>query len=168
MAEAIGLIASVLGILSAAAKVTNLCFTIRDAYQDAPKLLSDIAAEVAAVEAAVRGIQQLLVESSEEVAREDSSSPSAGRRDPLVPPEAMLMTLTHCVMTFSSLETLLKDFHAKKKGRLLSIGLLPRRTKEMENIMGKLQWEKLSLCLLLQVANRSDTQGAGVLFSYLL
>lgn len=158
MAEPIGLAASIVGLLAASAKIYSLASKFRDMYKDFPYLLSCAEAEVQAVSLAIHGIQQMLFEPYTGL---ESGFDGTILGEPFVPePEGLALVLTFCVLTFSRLESILKEILAKTPSRKRGQRRLPyalaiiSRSEELNIILERLQWVKSSLSLLLQVASR--------------
>lgn len=132
-------ISSILGLLGAAAQVSEVLTSFVSSFKDAPRLAQCIIAEVEDLQLCLRRLQDF-------VASENSSKRS---RKAMVMVDQLRVVLTHCVMTFSELEA---TVDALKFRPGASIGNRFRwATKEstISKLLQRLQSSKLSLNLVL-------------------
>ena len=131
--------ASIVGIVSAAAKVTSILNNFVQSAKAAPKLAQSVLAEVIDVSACLSQVQSFLL-GVEEIPRS---------RQSLVMVEEIVVVLSNCVVIFSELEELLdlmKPHRPIEAGRLLQWTL---KEQAIGSLLLRLQSSKTSLSLML-------------------
>lgn len=140
--DPISVAASLLGLLGAAAKVSEVLTTFIQAVKDAPKLARRVFSEVEDLTLCFQRIQDFV-----------SSEATVDRsRAAMITVDQLLIVLTNCVTTFSELENALGGLTSKT----FSVNLrLKWITKEhtISKILQRLLSSKTSLNLILTTLN---------------
>lgn len=133
--------ASIIGILSAAAKVSALLITFVRNTKAAPKLAQTVLADVNSLSTVLSHLQMYLL---------GTASPTRSRAS-LILVKQVLMTLVDCVITFSELEDVLGV--SKHKAEMDSLDCLKwaRKESKVADIQQRLQSNKSSLTLMLTI-----------------
>ncbi len=152
--DPLSVMASVAGLLAAAAKVTKSLTWLTSSMKDAPALAHSALSEVEAIRAALFSMQRFLVGVAE--------GPIQLRRAAFIQLDQLIAVLTDAVLTFSDLEALVcssSDVPAaeNQNDRLARFSGLGARAKlvwkqdEIAHAVGRLQQHKASLSLMLNI-----------------
>jgi hypothetical protein len=135
--------ASIVGILTAAAKIGELLHVTISTAKDAPHVLTALACEVKEVQAALSSLQILLTDLS--------STPT--HRAALIQLDQLIVTLTESVLTFSELETAIAPFLTPRgtKVPLRTRLKWTRAESQCAKIVERLQRHKASISLMLNI-----------------
>ena len=135
--------ASIVGILAAAGKISELLHTVVISAKEAPQIVTALMFEVDDVRSAFASLQSLLVDLS--------SAPP--RRTAMVQVDRLIVTLTETVLTFSELETVVTPLVVSKgqKYPLRTRLKWTRVEQNCERMVAKLQRHKSSVSLMLNV-----------------
>ncbi|KAL8935299.1 MAG: hypothetical protein Q9216_005498 [Gyalolechia sp. 2 TL-2023] len=137
--DPISVSASILGILGAAAKVSEVLTSFIHGVKDAPRLARNVIAEVEDLSLCLQRLQDLIL----------SERSTATPRKSMIMVDQLCVVLTHTVMTFSELEDTLEGL--KPRSSLLFSNRLKWIAKEptISKLLQRLQSSKLSLNLVL-------------------
>lgn len=137
--DPISVSASILGLLGAAAKVSELLTGLVHGVKDAPRLARRVIAEVEDLKLCLQRMQELVL----------SGTSNLRSRKALITVDQFCIILTHTVMTFSELEDALDGLRARNSmlfgSRLKWIAKEPT----ISRLLQRLQSSKLSLNLIL-------------------
>ena len=100
--DPLSITASIVGILAAAGKLSELLSSIFSTTKDAPKVVNALMHEISDIQAALSSLQVLL----------DHLSTSPKRRTALIQIDSLIVTFTESVVTFSELENIISPFAA--------------------------------------------------------
>lgn len=133
--------ASVVGLLSAAAKISSALVTFTKNAKAAPKQAQSVLIEVNDISGILHYVQSFLIG---QVAASKS-------RASMLLVEQVLVTLTGCVITFSELEEILTDL--KTDGSMYTLDRIKwaRKESKIAGIISRLQNHKTSLNLMLSI-----------------
>lgn len=139
--EPLSIAASIMGILSAAASISEVLRATIERSRNAPKSIRDLQLEVNAIRTALGQIQAFILRKAE-VSRSQAS---------LILVEQVVVTLAGCVITFSDLELLAETLRTDEE-----IGIMDRvrwmsKADSIAEMISKLQNHKLSLLLMLTI-----------------
>jgi len=135
--------ASIVGILAAAGKLSELLRSIISTAKDAPQVVAALVCEINEVQAALSSLQTLLTDLS--------SAPP--RRAALIQLDQLIVTLTESVLTFSELETIITPL-AVSKGQKFPLRTRLKWTRIEDNclkMVERLQRHKASISLMLNI-----------------
>lgn len=135
--------ASIVGILAAAGKISELLHTVISSAKEAPQVVTALVFEIKDVQAAFSSLQGLLADIS--------SAPP--RRAALIQVDRLIVTLTETVLTFSELEAFVAPL-VVPQGQKFSIKTRLKWTRVeagCEKLVGKLQRHKASVSLMLNI-----------------
>lgn len=153
--DPISVSASILGLLGAAAKVSEILTSLIHGVKDAPKLARCVVAEVEDLKLCLHRMQDLVL----------SRTSSSTSRKSLIMVDQLCIVLTHTVMTFSELEDALEGL--KPRSSMLFGSRLKWIAKEptISRLLQRLQSSKLSLNLILTTLSWSvsSDQSEGLL-----
>ncbi|KAL8708991.1 MAG: hypothetical protein Q9220_006200 [cf. Caloplaca sp. 1 TL-2023] len=148
--DPISVSASILGLLGAAAKVSEVLTSFIKGVKDAPKLAQQVITEVEDLQVCFHQLQEF-------VASEASSRRS---RKAMVMVDQLVTLLTNCVLTFSELEDTIDGLQARRSF------FVDRRLKwyakeqTLSNLLQRLRTSKLSLNLVVSTMSCSRLQEA--------
>ena len=153
--EAIGAIASVAGIITAASEAIKVLGPFVTATKDAPKMATQVLSEVLAVKTIVTALEQFAATLSS-----GSGAPRI-KYASLVQVDQLLAVLTDGVLIFSELDALLQTLPppalSGSRARLLSSMQWVRKKGALATICERLQAFKLSINCILSIL-QSDSQ----------
>jgi hypothetical protein len=135
--------ASIVGILAAAGKISELLHIVLSSAKEAPKIVTALVSEIEDVRSAFSSLQDLLANLS--------SAPP--RRTALIQVDRLIVTLTETVLTFSELETIVIPL-AVPKGQKFPLRTRLKWTRvegDCARMVEKLQRHKASVSLMLNV-----------------
>lgn len=141
MADPLSVAASVVGLLTAAAQITQTLTKITKNIKGAPEQCQHVCAEV-------EGIKQILEQLQSFILGISTASRS---RASLILVEQVLVTLTSCVTTFSDIDTFVELLDSD-----VSLGLMDRlrwmaKAKDLSEVITRLQMHKSSLGVMLGI-----------------
>lgn len=139
--DPLSVMASVVGLLTAAGAVASILSTVKSSISDAPRLLDHVLREVKDVEIVLSAIHKFLIGIS--------SAPI--RRIALIQVDQLIATLTESVLTFSELEALVKPLEARSGNSLWERVKWAWKEDTVSDILQRLQRHKSSLSLMLNI-----------------
>ena len=137
--EPISAVASIIGLLGAAAKISEYLFKFIKSVKDAPKLASSVLQEVSDTSACLNQLQNYLM------GTRTTSRPQGN----LLMVEQIVVALSNCVLVFSELEEIvesLKPSNRTQSGRLAQ-WILKEQT--ITSLLTRLHISKLSINLMM-------------------
>ena len=137
--DPISAVASIVGLVGAAAKVSESLFKFIRSVKDAPKLASTVLQEVSDISACLSQLQSFLI----------GNNAASRSHENLLMVEQIVVALTNCVLIFSELEEIvesLKPSDPMQTGRLAQWVL---KAQSIETLFTRLQSSKLSLNLMM-------------------
>ncbi len=137
--DPISVAASILGLLGAATKVSEVLTTFTGSFKDAPKLAKCVITEVEDVKVCLQRLQEVF-------AVESSSRTS---RNALVLVDQLRIVLSHCVITFSELEAAVEVLNSRRSASIGSRLRWVTKESTISKLLQRLQASKLSLNLVL-------------------
>ncbi|KAL9596300.1 MAG: hypothetical protein Q9219_005895 [cf. Caloplaca sp. 3 TL-2023] len=142
--------AAIVGLLGAAAKVSEICYDFMRNMKDAPRLAQHVVSEVNDLKICLQRLQDLIVP-------EDSLQRS---RRAMITLDKLCVVLTHCVMTFSELEDTLESL--KPQNSMQFSNRLKWMVKEptISKLLERLQSSKRSLILVLTTLTCASLEDA--------
>lgn len=141
--------ASIIGILTAAANITNAICAFTSAIQDTPRLARSVSFEIEALSAIFSQLQGFLRQESLE---RKGSSPLVKRMS-MTTVEQFVRILGSCVLTFSELEEEIDDLGDPENDGVWSRVKWNQKQTVLREILADLQQQKLSLSLMIGVWN---------------
>ena len=133
--------AAIIGLLSAAAKVTMLLVTLVNSAKEAPQSVQSVLTEVSDISACLGQLQVFLT----------GMKPASRCRASLIMVEQVVVILAGCVSTFSELEAVTERLKTDLPLRALEKLKWARREGDISKILRRLQASKSSLNLILAV-----------------
>lgn len=128
--------ASVVGLATAAERITTLLYDFINSANDAPGLVRDVMAEVNSVNSVICGLQTFL--------RGNTPRGSGSReREAMITVENLVVTLTGCVHTFSELSTEVNSLEFREGWGV--------KEEIMSRLFQRLQTHNSSLTLMLAI-----------------
>ena len=137
--EAISAAAAIVGLLGAAAKVSQVLVKFISNVKDAPKLAQKVLTEVSDVSACLNQLQKYL-----QGALSTSSS-----QERLLMVEQLVVALSNCVLIFSELEETLDSLKPAEPMQPWRLARWLFKEREISALVVRLQQSKLSLSLML-------------------
>ncbi len=137
--DPISAVASIVGLLGAAAKISESLFKFIRSAKDAPKLASSVLQEVSDTSACLNQLQSYLM------GNKTTSRPHGN----LLMVEQIIVALSNCVLVFSELEEIvdsLKLSNRTQSGRMAQWVL---KEQTIKNLLTRLHSSKLSLNLMM-------------------
>lgn len=144
--DPISVSASILGLLGAAGKISEVLTNFVKGVRDAPALAHRVFTEVEDLALCFRGLQEFI----------NSERSTTRSRQAMITVDRLLIMLTHCVLTFSELEAVLDG--VKPRNSIFGNSRLRWVAKEqtISKLLQRLQCSKASLNLILTTLNWSD------------
>jgi hypothetical protein len=140
--DPLSVMASVVGLLSAAAEVSKILTSVASRLRDAPAQMHSTLSEVNSIRAALISLHKFLLRVA------DTPSPRAA----YIELDQLIATLTDAVMTFSDLEALIKPLSlAQGSDNLQARVKLVWRESSITATLRRLQDHKSSLSLMLNI-----------------
>ncbi|PVI06946.1 hypothetical protein DM02DRAFT_649288 [Periconia macrospinosa] len=145
--------ASIVGILAASGKLSELLRSIISTAKDAPQVVTQLGCEINEVRAALSSLQTLLTDLS-------SAPPS---RAALIQLDQLIVILTESVLTFSELEAIVSPLAASpgKKFSLINRLKWTRAEGNCLKMVERLQRHKASISLMLNILQCASDAEAG-------
>jgi hypothetical protein len=134
--DPLSIIASITGILTAAANVSSILGQVKDA----PESISDVLTEVNHIKIVITALQTFL----------DRTRRFAPQRAALIQLDDVVVILTQTVLVFSELQTLVQPLSARKLSRWQRLNWTWQQP-EAWRLVNQLQRNKTSLSLMLQI-----------------
>ncbi|KAF2994141.1 hypothetical protein E8E14_002222 [Neopestalotiopsis sp. 37M] len=141
MADPLSVAASVVGILAAAAQVTQTLTKIIKNVKDAPEQCRHTCTEVGNIRQILEQLQTFLI----------GTSKASRSRTSLILVEQVLVTLTSCVTTFSDLDVFVELLDSDIKMGLMDRLRWSMKAKDMSEIITRLQLQKTTITLILGI-----------------
>ncbi|KAL8993870.1 MAG: hypothetical protein Q9169_006025 [Polycauliona sp. 2 TL-2023] len=142
MADPLSMAAGVIGILTAAAQVSQLLIHFTKNSKDAPHTARTVLTEVNEIRCTLLHLQSFLL--GNETAEQS--------RTQLLQVDHVVTVVSGCVLTFSELENLLDTLETEDMGMRACIRWA-NKEKIIDSLIKRLQNHKGSLSLILQVVN---------------
>jgi hypothetical protein len=139
--DPLSILASVVGLLTAAGKVSSILTTISSNIKEAPQHVDDMLSEVNDLKISLSALHKFLL----------GIALAPRRRMALIQLDQLIATLTESVLTFSELEALLTPFAASSEISITKCAKWAWKEETVSRIMQRLQRHKLSLCLMLNI-----------------
>jgi hypothetical protein len=139
--DPLSVMASVVGLLTAASNVSSILSAIKSSMKDTPQLVNHVLSEVKEVEISLSAVHKFL--------QGITSAPR--RRIALIQLDQLIATLTEAVLTFSELEALVTPLATKSKVSIMERLKLAWKEDVVSSIMQRLQRHKSSLSLMLNI-----------------
>jgi hypothetical protein len=139
--DPLSVMASVVGLLTAAAKVSSILSAIKLSVKDAPQLVNHVLSEVKEVEISLSAIHKFL--------QGVASAPR--QRIALIQLDQLIATLTEAVLTFSELEALVTPLAMQSKVPTMERVKWALKEETVSSVMQRLQRHKSSLSLMLNI-----------------
>lgn len=137
--EPISAAASILGLLGAAAKVSESLIKISRSVKGAPKLAQTVLQEVSDVSAVLGRLQNYLV----------GAKATLRTNDDLVMVEQLVVTLSNCVFIFSELEEIVDSLKPDLPMGAARLAQWAYKEDPIRKLLVRLQASKLSLNLMM-------------------
>jgi hypothetical protein len=139
--DPLSVMASVVGLLTAAGNVSSILSAVKSSMKDTPQLVHYVLSEVKEVEISLSAIHRFLL----------GIASAPRRRTALIQVGELIATLTEAVLTFSELEALVAPLAMQSK--ISTVQRLQWAWKEdvVSSIMQRLQRHKSSLSLMLNI-----------------
>ncbi|KAL8871349.1 MAG: hypothetical protein Q9174_002796 [Haloplaca sp. 1 TL-2023] len=149
--DPISVSASILGLLGAAAKISEVLTGFVKGVKDAPGLAQRVFTEVEDLTLCFHGLQEFV----------NSEKSTTRSRQAMITIDRLLIMLTHCVLTFSELEAVL-DCVKPRRNSIFGNSRLRWVAKEhiISQLLQRLQCSKASLNLMLTTLNCTRLQEA--------
>jgi hypothetical protein len=139
--DPLGVLASVVGLLTAAGTVSSILNTIRSNINDAPRLVDKVLSEVNDVEVSLSAVHKFLL----------GMSSAPRRRIALIQLDQLIATLTSAVLTFSELEALVIPLAVRSEMSIMERAKWAWKEDRVSSIVQRLQHHKSSLSLMLNI-----------------
>jgi len=131
--------AGIVGILTAAAAITNFIGGLLNSTKGAPESIRHVLTEVTGISTCLGELQAFLL-GTREVPRS---------RATMVMVEQVVVTLTGCVTTFSDLEKILEPLKTSRPLRVMDRVIWGLKEESIARILGRLEVTKSSLNLMM-------------------
>lgn len=139
--DAVSVAASIVGLLGAAAKVSDVLFKFIGHVKEAPKLAQNVLMEVTDVSAC---LNQLQIYVRGRLSRSST-------QEELLMADQLVVALSNCVLVFSELEEIVDTLKPVEPMQAWRIAQWVFREQAISVLMVRLQQSKLSLSLMLSV-----------------
>jgi hypothetical protein len=134
--------ASVVGLLTAAATVASTISTVKSSVDDAPRNMDRIFSEVKEIEICLSAVHRFLL----------GISMAPRQRIAMIQLDQLVATLTESVLTFSELEALVKPLATGSRTSILERIKWGWKEDTVSGIMQRLERHKSSFSLMLNIA----------------
>ena len=131
--------ASVIGLLGAAAKVSEVLLKFIGNVKEAPKLAQNVLMEVSDVGACLNQLQRYL----------QGSLSTSTSQEQLLMVEQLVVTLSNCVLIFSELEEMVDSLKPAEQMQPWRLAQWLLKEQAISALMVRMQQSKLSLSLML-------------------
>lgn len=143
MAEPLSVAASVAGLLSLAGQVYHVLNTFINNVEDAPLFANSILSQVQSFQNSLSGLQILF-----------GSSFAQSHRAMLIPIDYILLALTDAMLLFSEIESVVLPLATLDDFTFLNKVRWTQKRTRLETLVSRLQWQKLTLVLHLNILKR--------------
>jgi hypothetical protein len=140
--DPLSVMASVVGLLTAAGTVTSILSTVKSSISDTPRLIDRILSEVKEVEISLSAVHRFLL----------GIRTAPIHRIAMIQLDHLIATLTESVLTFSELEALVKPLATGPKTSILERIKWAWKEDAVSGIMQRLERHKSSFSLMLNIA----------------
>ena len=137
--DLISVSASIVGLLSVAAKVSKLMVTFMRSAKDSPQTAQNLFCEVTDISSCLRQLQSYLL----------GTRVATTSRTSMLMVEQIAVSLTTCVTTFSELEKTLTHLTKNQPNRVIDKIKWARKEPDISKLVVRLQSSKTSLNLML-------------------
>ena len=141
MPEPLSVATSIVGLITAGAKITMTLYTLGTSIQDAPKLTQAAAEELTNITIVLQQLQTYVL----------GKAQASIHRLNLITVEHITATLTSCVVTYSELDLVLKSLHVDTGLRAWDRGKWYLKKDQVMEIVQRLQNHKATLALMLNI-----------------
>jgi len=131
--------ASVVGLLVATAKASQVLTTFIFSVKNAPSLAEHVLLEVSSMSASLAQVQGFLT----------GSKSGSQVRTRLIMVDQIVITLTACVMNFSELESILTSLNLNQPQQKWARVAWARQESSLTALLERLKWSKVWLTLIL-------------------
>ena len=131
--------ASVIGLLGAAAKVSEVLFKFIRSVKEAPKLAQYVLIEISDVSACLNQLQRYL----------QGTLSTSTSQEQLLMVEQLVVTLSNCVLVFSELEETVDSLKPVEPMQPWRLAQWLLKEQAISALMARMQQSKLSLSLML-------------------
>jgi len=131
--------ASVVGLLVATAKASQVLTAFIHNVKNAPTLAEHVLLEVSSISASLAQVQGYLT----------GTKSGSQARTRLLMVDQIVVTLTTCVMTFSELESILMSLNVNQPQQKRARVAWARQESSLTALLERLKWSKVSLNLIL-------------------
>ena len=136
--------ASIVGLLGAAAKVSEVLLNFFGSVRGAPKLAQNVLIEVSDVSACLNQLQRYL----------QGTLSTSDSHEQLLMVEQLVVTLSNCVLIFSELEETVESLKPPVPMQPWILAQWLFKEQAISALMARLQQSKLSLSLMLTTLTR--------------
>ncbi len=137
--DPISAVASIIGLLGAAAKISKSLFKFIKSVKDAPKLASSVLQEVSDTSACLNQLQSYLM------GTRTTSRPQSN----LLMVEQIVVALSNCVLVFSELEEIVESLKPSNRTPSGRVAQWILKEETIKNLLTRLNISKLSLNLMM-------------------
>lgn len=138
--EPLSIAASIVGLLTATAKISKTLKNFIGCVKNAPQLAEHVLVEVSNINASLTQVQNFL----------NSTNSRSQSRKQLVMMEQVVVILSTCVMAFSELESILESLSLEEPTKKLWARVAwTRQESSLKLLLKRLRWSKISLTLVL-------------------
>ena len=141
MADPLSVVASVVGLITAAVQISKTISSLVERSRKAPKECSDARLEVDNIRAILAQLQLFVI----------GATKASRSRTSLILIEQIVTILAACVTTFSDLDVFVDTLDSDEKLGLLDKLRWASKVKSLSDIIAKLQMHKTSLTLMLTI-----------------
>ena len=131
--------ASIVGLVGAAAKISETLFKFVTSVKEAPKLASNVLQEVSDTSACLSQLQNYLM----------GTRATSRSRDNLLVIEQIIVALSNCVLIFSELEEIVESLKPSEPMQLGRLGQWVLKEAAIRDLFTRLQHSKASLNLMM-------------------
>lgn len=139
--DAISVAASIVGLLGAAAKVSDVLFKFIGNVKEAPKLAQSVLMEVSDVSACLKQLQIYV----------QGRLSRSSTQEELLMAEQLVVALSNCVLVFSELEETVESLKPAEPMQPWRMAQWIFKEQAISALMVRMQQSKLSLSLMLSV-----------------
>lgn len=137
--EPISAAASIVGLVGAAAKVSETLFNFVTSVKEAPRLASSVLQEVSDTSACLNQLQSYLI----------GTKATSRSHENLLMIEQITVALSNCVLIFSELEEIVESLKPTNPIQLSRLGQWALKETAIKNLFTRLQHSKASLNLMM-------------------
>lgn len=141
MADPLSIAASVVGLITAAAQITQILSTVISQAKNAPKSCTQIVREVNDISSVLSQLQRFI----------NGTSRASSSRTSLILLEQIVATLGSCVITFSELDVFVESLSSDARMGVLERLRWVSKADDVKDTLARLQNHKSSLTLMLTI-----------------